>query len=95
MKVKPSVKFIHCRNKNQDGSISPQGGLTIAYTLNEKFKVVGWAAARCNDKDIYNKHIGRAKSAGRLLSDKWYQDCPEIDEKSFIQQSQDGYAKAF
>lgn len=91
---KTNIKFIHCRNTKQ-GIVQPKGGLTIAYCINEKFKVVGWAAARCNMKDIYNKHVGRMKAAGRLLSSKYYQDAPETDEKTFIQQTQEGYQKHF
>lgn len=90
---KPQIKYIHCRNVDGDGSVMPHGGLTIAYTLNPAFKVVGWAAAKCNIKDTYNKHVGRAKSAGRMLSAAWYQECPEMDEKEFIQQAQEGYHK--
>lgn len=90
-----NVKFIHCRSVNDDNSIKPNGGLTIAYVVNAAFKVVGWAAARCNPLDTYNKQIGRMKASGRLLSDKWYQECPELDEPTFIQQSIDGYKKNF
>ena len=91
----PNIKFVHCRNKKNDGSVMPNGGLTIAYVLNGAFKVVGFAAARCNPKDHYNKHIGRMKAAGRLLSSEYYTDVPEIEEKTFIQQSQEGYNNAF
>lgn len=92
---KSSIKFIHCRHNNQDGSISPLGGLCIAYVLNAEFKVVGWAAARCAPMDTYNKKIGRMKASGRLLSHTYYQECPEIAEHTFIQQTHDGYQKAF
>lgn len=90
-----NIKFIHCRSVNKDGTIKPTGGLTIAYNLNNEFKVVGYAAAKCHEKDLYNKQIGRMKSAGRLLSEKYYQDVPEVDESTFIQQTKDGYAEAF
>lgn len=90
-----NIKFIHCRNLHTNGTIKPTGGLTIAYNLNSDFKVVGYAAAKCHEKDLYNKQIGRMKSAGRLLSEKYYQDVPEVDETTFIKQTKDGYAKAF
>lgn len=97
MKTRPqsNIKFVHCRNINQDGSVKPHGGMTIAYAINESFKVVGWAAAKCNIKDMYNKHVGRMKAAGRMLSNEYYQECPEIDEKTFIKNAQNGYQKEF
>lgn len=91
----PHVKFIHCRSTNDQGAILPHGGLTIAYVINENFKVVGWAAARCNPLDRYNKNVGRMKAAGRLKSDAFYTDCPEIDEPTFIKQSHDDYKEKF
>lgn len=90
-----NVKFIHCRYHNTDGTVKPHGGLTIAYVVDAKFAVVGYAAARCNTKDMYNKQVGRMKAAGRLLSDKWYQDVPETDEKAFIDQVIKGFAREF
>lgn len=90
-----NIKFIHCRNIDKQGVVSPKGGLTVAYCLNNQFKVVGWAAAKCNNKDTYNKHVGRMKAAGRMLSAQYYQDSPEIEEKTFIQQTQEGYQKNF
>lgn len=90
-----NIKFIHCRNINQDGTINPNGGLTIAYNINKDFKVVGWAGAKCHTKDNYNKQIGRRKSAGRLLSDKYYNPVNETNESDFIQKTQEGYQREF
>ena len=90
-----NIKFIHCRNTDKNGTIHPTGGLTIAYNLNSDFKVVGWAAAKCHEKDLYNKQVGRMKSSGRLLSERYYQEAPEIDETTFIKQTKDGYVSAF
>ena len=97
MKNRPqtNVKFIHCRNINPDGTINPHGGLTIAYNINKDFKVVGWAAAKCNFKDTYNKQIGRMKAAGRLLSNKYYLTVAETDEKTFIEKSHNGFKQHF
>ena len=50
---------------------------------------------KCNIKDMYNKHVGRMKAAGRMLSNEYYQECPELDEKTFIKNAQDGYQKEF
>ena len=90
-----TVKFIHCRYKNADGSVMPTGGLTIAYNLNNEYKVVGWAAAKCHIKDHYNKHVGRAKAEGRLLSAKYFELCNEMDESEFITKTQLGFNKEF
>lgn len=90
-----NVKFVHCRHLNDDGSIRPHGGMTIAYNLNAQHKVVGWAAAKCHSKDMFVKALGRMKAAGRLLSAAYYQECPEIDEKTFVTQAINGYKKAF
>lgn len=90
-----NVKFIHCRYLNNDGSIAPNGGLTIAYVVNENFKVVGFAAAKCNKLDAYKKQLGRQKAAGRLLSDAHYEEVPEIDEQVFINQAHEGFKREF
>lgn len=79
-----NTKFIHCRNTNKNGTIQPTGGLTIFYNLNSDCKVVGGAAAKCHEKDLYNKQVGRMKSSGRLLSEHYYQEASEIDEVTFI-----------
>lgn len=89
------IKFAHCRNKNYDGSINPHGGLCLAYVINDEFKVIGYAAARCHPKDAYVKQVGRMKAAGRLKSAEFYQDVPEMDEDVFIQSSHDGYKEKF
>lgn len=86
-----SVKFIHNRKVSKDGHVLPNGGLTIAYVLDNKFKVIGYAPARCHDKDHYNKNIGRAKASGRLRSAKYFQECAPTDEKEFIQKCVNGY----
>jgi len=87
------TKYIHCRNFKKDGTMIPQGGMTVAYTLDDKFKVVGMAVAKCHSKDMYNKQVGRMKASGRLLSDKYYQDVPESDEMVFIANVQEEYKK--
>lgn len=88
-----NVRFIHCRNLQEDGSISPKGGMTIAYNINKEGFVVGWAAAKCNIKDTFNKAYGRMKAAGRLLSQDYYNDVPEVSEKSFVEQTVNAYNK--
>lgn len=90
-----NVKFIHCRYRNKDGSIAPRGGLTIAYVVNENFKVVGYAASKCNKLDAYRKQLGRQKAAGRLLSEAHYNEASEIDEPVFIEQAHEGFKREF
>lgn len=94
-KIPANVKFIHCRDKDANGNIKTHGGLTIAYVLNNNFKVIGWAGAKCHPNDRFVKKIARAKAAGRLNSGQYYQECPERDEASFIEETHAGYKKLF
>lgn len=93
--VEKKVKFIHCRNLNKDLTTKPMGGMTIAYVLNDKFKVVGYATARCHTHDHYVKKLGRVKASGRLNSGEFYVNCPEKDEQVFISECHAGYLKEF
>ena len=86
------TKFIHCRQINQEGKITPNGGMTIAYTLNNEFKVVGFAVAKCHMKDHYNKKVGRMKAKGRLKSPNYYIEVnPPMAEQEFIEGAFNGY----
>lgn len=92
----PAVKFVHCRNVDKEGKIMAHGGMTIAYLLDADFKVVGYAGAKCHEKDNYNKHIGRAKAAGRLRSSKYYEQVPEaMCEVDFIKKTKEGFNQVF
>ena len=90
-----NVKFIHCRNRDEHGVVTPNGGLTIAYVTDNDFKVVGYAAARCAPIDMFNKQVGRMKSSGRLLSNKWYQEVNGVDQKEFVTKAHEGYYARF
>ena len=35
-----NVRFVHCRNLQEDGTISPKGGMTIAYNINKELNSV-------------------------------------------------------
>ena len=93
--TKSNIKFIHCRNVSKNGSVIPHGGLTVAYVLNESFKVEGWATAQGSNLDVYNKTNGSMKAQGRLKSHEYYQECPEIGEPTFINQTHEGFKKNF
>ena len=94
--VDSKIKFIHCRNMEEDGSVSGKGGMTIAYILDATRKVVGFAAAKCHSKDNYCKYTGRAKATGRLRSSSFYEHCPEpMDEIEFISKTREGYERVF
>lgn len=67
------IRYIHLRvhdfpapGDDQDALLSPFGGTTIAYRLLDE-KTIEYAVAECNDKDNYNKKIGRDIATGRLL----------------------------
>lgn len=90
------IKYVHCRNIDNDGKILGKGGLTAAYILDKDNKVVGYACAKCHENDNYNKYLGRAKATGRLRSGMFYEHCSEpMDELKFIAQIRDGYKKVF
>lgn len=61
-----STKFIHIRNIDTTGAISPRGGWTYAYR--EANGTVEYAVAQCSSLDNFRKAYGRAKAAGRLHS---------------------------
>ena len=62
------MRFIHLRkySDTQDrwGDVLPKGGLTIGYTIDDE--VVKYSVARCNDKDHFNKRVGRMICEGRM-----------------------------
>lgn len=66
------VKFLHFRWKDGE-AVDPRGGYTVAYKIVEDSNTtprIDYAVAKCCQTDNYNKHVGRAKAAGRLDSDK-------------------------
>lgn len=70
-----TVKFRHTRNKHGQtinpgsGTISPRGGTTHAFVYDAERNLVATGYADCNEKDNYNKKIGRDISLGRALKE--------------------------
>lgn len=65
------TQFIHLRRNDprfEHGVTDPRGGITVAFDLDEDTGLVVSQAAFCNNKDNYNKRLGRVKAAGRLSS---------------------------
>jgi hypothetical protein len=66
---KPS--FIHYRRRdNHTGEVTdPRGGATVAFqlTANGTAKL---AYAFCNDKEVFNRKLGRVISTGRLEAER-------------------------
>lgn len=60
------TKFIHIRRSSLLGELSPMGGLTVAYDFDPEARVVAFTTAKCNDREHYNKKVGRAVTEGRL-----------------------------
>lgn len=83
------VKFLHYRAYEEiptgDGDareqIASHGGSTVAYVEGEEG--ISFAFAHCHELDRYNKELGRIKSAGRLLSDK-YSASEKLSRDAFI-----------
>lgn len=59
------VKYIHLRvyDEAHGGPLS-KGGITFAYDI--QGDQIRYTMSKCNDKDHYNKKIGRAIASGRL-----------------------------
>lgn len=58
--------YAHIRNHNSDGTVAGNGGVTIAYQVDDN--IITYAIAKCHDKDRYSKYLGRIKAEGRLNS---------------------------
>lgn len=76
--IEPKIVFLHYRNLKDipaaDGgvqtAIDSNSGATVALTQLPDGVLV-MATAYCHEKDNYNKHTGRAKAGGRLLSEAY------------------------
>lgn len=75
------VYFMHLRRYDSAGHVSGKGGTTIAYRQAAN-GTIEYAAAYCHPRDNYNKHEGRAKSAGRLNSDR-HRSVSPLDVQAF------------
>lgn len=60
------TKFVHIRHYTWDGKVYAKGGHTIAYNFDPETRQAVYTEAKCNDRDHYNKKIGRAITGGRL-----------------------------
>lgn len=79
------VKFVHIRRHSSDGSISPLGGGTVAYEVNQDTgMVIRSASSFCHPRDNFNRQIGRAKAAGRMNSKRWVIELGNVHERDFV-----------
>jgi hypothetical protein len=63
--IQDSCLFMHYRSVNNDDSINPRGGATIAiHPLNPERAVI--SIALCTTSDVYNKKLGRNIATGRI-----------------------------
>ena len=75
------IYYIHLRYKEDDGSVSNSGGITVAYRDRDKHHIEV-AFSRCNLKDNFRKSIGRAIATANLNWENcWIIDKPS-DERS-------------
>lgn len=67
--------FTHLRHIDTNGTVCGSGGMTLAYQIHELdgYTRILYAAAKCHEKDRYNKQLGRTKAAGRLKSPTYVQ----------------------
>lgn len=69
------VKFLHFRKFNEDGSIDPRGGSTVAYintgvTNATGDEVIRYATAFCSKNDNFVKSRGRELAKLRALDEE-------------------------
>lgn len=78
------IKFAHIRTLNKVGHLSsPHGGTTYAYELDNDNNVIGYAIAKCHEKDNFCKRVGRIKAEGRMKSKKYFHACKMSKENFF------------
>ena len=85
------TKYLHLRKIDPVAptiTVLPNGGMTVAYIVDDNKMVSGFAMAKCHSNDTYNKYYGRVKSTGRLKSQKYFVEA-NIEEQKFIQQMHD------
>jgi len=69
------TKFLHIRNRDNEGKIISNGGRTVAYYVDEEGFVWAYAVAKCHPSDNFDKQVGRDKASGRLYSERHTQAC--------------------
>ena len=62
------IKYLHVRQIDEDGTITPYGGLTVAYTCTPTD--ICFQVAMCHDDDLFCYDRGRRIARGRLQSPK-------------------------
>ena len=62
------IKYLHVRALNDENELSPNGGLTVAYTCTLTDIVL--QVAKCHENDLFCHRIGREIAFGRLKSKK-------------------------
>lgn len=86
------IKYLHFRHVQPDvikdghykvGEVLPTGGMCVAYQLDDKYQVLGFAISRCHKHDNYVKQQGRVKATGRLASEKYFVQVA-LTEQEFI-----------
>jgi hypothetical protein len=82
--TKPKIKFIHLRKFTDEGAISSNGGITVAYQVHEDEVI--FAIAWCHHKDNFVKSLGRLKATAMLLRsvNKRYSIPAEKGEKNSV-----------
>lgn len=73
-----NIVFNHTRYATMDGSLLPKGGITFAMEeitpdlfnqiTEDHILEAQFGFARCSDKDLYNKKIGREIAKGRMIN---------------------------
>lgn len=60
------ITYFHLRVKNEDGTISPKGGLSCGWIINKEKNELRFAFAACSIDDNFNKSTARFLISNRL-----------------------------
>ena len=84
--TKNYLRFVHFRNFDAKGFISPFGGLTVGWVSDPKSNdTVLFSLARCSKRDMFNKKKARRICEARMRGGKYYELNGIVDGKIYDQ----------
>ena len=84
--LQTNLRFVHFRNYDSKGLISPFGGLTVGWVADLSSNgTVLFSLARCSKRDMFNKKKARRICEARMKGGKYYELHDAIDGKIYDQ----------
>ena len=84
--TKSFLRFVHFRNFDSKGFISPFGGLTVGWVNDPSSNdTVLFSLARCSKRDVFNKKKARRICEARMRGGKYYELSGIVDGKIYDQ----------